>query len=271
MYFPIALQLYTVRANMAADFEGTLKKVKEMGYDGVEFAGLHGTPAADVKRMCKEIGLIPVSAHVPFTDMMENPSILEAYAEIGCQYVVIPYLNDEYRPGKDKFREVIEGARLLGEKAKALGLMLAYHNHDFEFDKIGGEYALDILYREVSPELLQTQLDTCWVNVGGEDPVSYIRKYSGRADMVHLKDFVGRKSENMYALIGIDENEKKDTHGKFEFRPLGKGVQDFPAILSAAKDAGTKWVIVEQDSPSMGLDALACAKVSIDYLKTLPA
>ena len=117
MYFPIALQLYSVRANMAEDFEGTLKKVKEMGYDGVEFAGLYGTSAADVKRMCEEIGLIPVSAHVPFTDMMANPSILETYAEIGCRYVVIPYLNDEYRPGKEKFQEVIEGAKLLGKKA----------------------------------------------------------------------------------------------------------------------------------------------------------
>ena len=269
MYFPIALQLYSVRANMAEDFEGTLKKVKEMGYDGVEFAGLYGTSAADVKRMCEEIGLIPVSAHVPFTDMMANPSILETYAEIGCRYVVIPYLNDEYRPGKEKFQEVIEGAKLLGKKAKDLGLQLAYHNHDFEFTKINGEYALDILYKEVSAELLQTQLDTCWVNVGGEDPVAYIRKYNGRAEMVHLKDFVGKQSENMYALIGIDEDEEKNTGGKFEFRPLGKGVQDFPAILSAAKDAGTKWVIVEQDSPSLGLDALACAKVSMDYLKTL--
>ena len=269
MYFPIALQLYSVRANMAEDFEGTLKKVKEMGYDGVEFAGLYGTSAADVKRMCEEIGLIPVSAHVPFTDMMANPSILETYAEIGCRYVVIPYLNDEYRPGKEKFQEVIEGAKLLGNKAKDLGLQLAYHNHDFEFTKINGEYALDILYKAVPAELLQTQLDTCWVNVGGEDPVAYIRKYNGRAEMVHLKDFVGKQSENMYALIGIDEDEEKNTGGKFEFRPLGKGVQDFPAILCAAKDAGTKWVIVEQDSPSLGLDALACAKVSIDYLKTL--
>lgn len=269
MYFPIALQLYSVRANMAEDFEGTLKKVKEMGYDGVEFAGLYGTSAADVKRMCEEIGLIPVSAHVPFTDMMANPSILETYAEIGCRYVVIPYLNDEYRPGKEKFQEVIEGAKRLGKKAKDLGLQLAYHNHDFEFTKINGEYALDILYKEVPAELLQTQLDTCWVNVGGEDPVAYIRKYNGRAEMVHLKDFVGKQSENMYALIGIDEDEEKNTGGKFEFRPLGKGVQDFPAILCAAKDAGTKWVIVEQDSPSLGLDALACAKVSMDYLKTL--
>ena len=269
MNFPIALQLYTVRGNMSEDFEGTLKKVKEMGYEGVEFAGLFGKTAAEVKSMCEKIGLIPVSAHVPFVDMVNDPSILKIYAEIGCEYVVIPYLTEEYRPGKEKFREVIEGAKMLGEKANALGLKLAYHNHDFEFDKIDGEYALDILYKEVSPTLLQTQLDTCWVNVGGENPVAYIRKYAGRTELLHLKDFVGRKSENMYALIGIDENQNKDTIGPFEFRPLGSGVQNFPAILSAAEEAGTKWVIVEQDKPSLGLTPLACAKASIDYLKTL--
>lgn len=269
MNFPIALQLYTVRGDLSADFEGTLKKVKEMGYDGVEFAGLFGKTAKEVKAMCETIGLIPVSAHVPFVDMMNDPSILKIYAEIGCEYVVIPYLTEEYRPGQEKFREVIEGAKILGEKANELGLKLAYHNHDFEFEKINGEYALDILYKEVSPSLLQTQLDTCWVNVGGENPVAYLQKYAGRAEMVHLKDFVGSKSENMYELIGIDEGRKKDIVGKFEFRPLGTGVQDFPAILAAAKEAGAKWVIVEQDKPSLGLTPLECAKTSIDYLKTL--
>ena len=126
---------------------------------------------------------------------------------------------------------------------------------------------MDVLYNEVSADLLQTQLDTCWVNVGGEDPVTYIRKYAGRAETVHLKDFVGCKSENMYALIGIDEDKKKDTVGEFEFRPLGLGLQNFPAILKAAEDAGTKWVIVEMDSPCLNLSSMECAKKSIDYLK----
>ena len=269
MKFPIALQLYTVRGNLSSDFEGTLKKVKEMGYDGVEFAGLFGKTAAEVRSICQSIGLIPLSAHVPFVDMINNPSILKTYAEIGCEYAVIPYLTEEYRPGKEKFREVIEGARMLGEKANELGLKLAYHNHDFEFEKIDGEYALDILYKEVPSSLLQTQLDTCWVNVGGENPVDYIRKYAGRTELIHLKDFVGRKSENMYALIGIDEDQKKDTMGQFEFRPVGSGVQNFPAILRAAEEAGTKWVIVEQDKPCLNMSPMECAKASIDYLKIL--
>ncbi len=269
MNFPIALQLYTVRDELKADFEGTLKKVKALGYDGVEFAGLFGKSADEVKKMCEEIGLVPISAHVPFVDMMENPQLLETYAEIGCKYVVIPYLTEEYRPGEEKFAEVIEGAKLLGSKANELGMKLCYHNHDFEFTKINGEYALDILYKEVSQDLLQTELDTCWVNIGGEDPAQYIRKYSGRCEVVHLKDFVGGKTENMYALIGIDEDEKKDTGVKFEFRPVGYGVQNFPDILEAAKDAGALWVVVEQDQPSMGKTPMECAEMSINYLKSL--
>lgn len=269
MNFPVALQLYTVRDDMANDFYGTLKRVKELGYDGVEFAGLYGKTAKEVKEMCKEVGLTPISAHVPLVDMMRDDSILEVYAEIGCEFVAIPYLNEEFRPGQEKFSEVIEFAKKLGKKANELGMKLCYHNHDFEFVKLDGEYALDILYKEVPADILQPQLDTCWVNVGGENPVDYINKYAGRIDILHLKDFVGSRSENMYALIGIDENEKKDTGGKFEFRPVGKGVQDFPAILAAAEKAGTKWVVVEQDSPSLGLTPMECAKASIDYLKTL--
>lgn len=265
--FPIALQLYSVRDDMAADFEGTLKKVKELGYDGVEFAGLYGKTAAEVKALCEEIGLTPISAHVPFVDMMNNPDLIKVYKEIGCDYVVIPYLTEEYRPGQPKFKEVIDGAKMLAEKAKENGMKLCYHNHDFEFVKVDGEYAIDILYAEV-PEL-SPQFDTCWVNVGGENPAEYVRKYKGREEILHLKDFVGGKSENMYALIGIDENEKKDTAGKFELRPVGKGVQNFPEILKAAEEVAIKWVVVEQDNPSLGLTPMECAKVSMEYLKSL--
>lgn len=265
--FPIALQLYSVRDDMAADFEGTLKKVKALGYDGVEFAGLFGKTAAEVKAMCAEIGLTPISAHVPFVDMMNDPEILKVYKEIGCEFVVIPYLTEEYRPGQPKFQEVIEGAKFLAGKCAELGLKLCYHNHDFEFVKVGDEYAIDILYAEV-PELMP-QFDTCWVNVGGENPAEYVRKYKGREEILHLKDFIGSKSENMYALIGIDENEEKDGGGKFELRPVGCGVQNFPEILAAAKEVGIRWVVVEQDNPSMGKTPLECAETSINYLKAL--
>lgn len=269
MSFKVALQLYSVRDDVETDFEGTIKKVRDLGYDGVEFAGLYGKTAKEVKEICGKYDITPISAHVPFTDMVANPDLVDCYKEIGCEFVAIPYLTEEYRPGQEKFAEVIEGAKMLGERAKSLGMKLVYHNHDFEFQKIDGEYALDILYKQVPADLLDPQLDTCWVNVGGENPASYVEKYSGRVNILHLKDFVGGKTENMYALIGIDENEEKNTSGKFEFRPLGKGVQNFPEILAAAKNAGTKWVVVEQDAPSMDLTPMECAEESIKYLKTI--
>ena len=258
MSFPVAIQVYSVREDAKADLRATLAKIKEMGYDGVEFAGLYGHTAEEVKAMCAEVGLVPVSAHVPYLDMVKDPEgVLGTYAAIGCKYVAIPHLNEELRPGTEKFPEVMKNIAMLGKVANRLGLTLLYHNHDFEFIKINGKYGLDTLYETVPADLLKTELDVCWVKVGGEEPAAYIKKYSGRAPVVHLKDFYGEKSESMYELIG------------FEFRPLGKGLQNFPPILEAAKEAGTEWVVVEQDRPSLGLTPMECAKVSIDYLKTI--
>lgn len=265
---PIAVQVYSVRDDASADLYATLKKIKEMGYDGVEFAGLYGNTPATIKAWCDEIGLVPVSAHVTFTDMLKDPiGVLSQYAEIGCKYVAVPYLVPEHRPEHANFPYIVEFIHVLCKAAKKLGMTMLYHNHDFEFLKIDGKYALDILYDTVPADLLQTELDTCWVNVGGEDPADYIKKYTGRAPVVHLKDFAGEKSDDMYELIGI-EKKAPTRPSNFEFRPVGKGNQDFPAILKASKDAGAEWVVVEQDEPSMGLTRMESIKTSIDYLKS---
>ena len=268
MALPIAIQLYSVRHEMKNDFGGTLKKIKTMGYDGVEFAGLFDHTPDEVKAMCAEIGLTPLCAHVNIREMIEDADATFAkYAAIGMHYVAIPSLPTEMRPGTDGFAETIDLIAKLGKEAKKYGIQLLYHNHDFEFVKIDGEYGLDILYREVDADTLQTELDVCWVNVGGEIPADFIRKYAGRCPIVHLKDFFGEKSENMYELIGEKTVAAPARPANFEFRPVGHGKQDMPAILKAAAQSGAAWVVVEQDSPSMGLDELACAKASIDYLK----
>lgn len=272
MSLPIAIQLYSVRDELDKDFVGTLRKIKELGFDGVEFAGLYDHSPAEIKQILGDIGLVPVSAHVPFDALIADPiKVIREYAEIGCKYIAIPYLTPEYRPGADKFNEVIEGAKTIGKAAKDAGLILLYHNHDFEFEKIDGEYALDILYSTVSSDLLQTEIDTCWVNVAGENPPDYLRKYVGRSPVVHLKDFVmpGKKPEKMYELIGISDEKKEDETKTFEFRPLGLGVQNLPEILKACKDVGASWVVVEQDSPSLGKTPLECAEASINYLKKI--
>ncbi len=269
MSLPVAVQVYSVRDDAARDLRGTLQKIREMGYDGVEFAGLYGYAPADIRVMCQELGLIPISAHVPYVDMVADPvGVLSQYAEIGCSYVAVPYLAPEHRPDGGQFDTVIENIGNIAKVAKSLGIQLLYHNHEFEFLKMDGKYALEVLYDSVPAELLQTELDTCWVNVGGEEPAAYVRKFKGRAPVVHLKDFFGARSENMYDLIGL-ENKAPQRPSNFEFRPVGSGMQDMPAILAAAEDAEAKWVVVEQDAPSMGLTPLQSIQKSREYLKTL--
>lgn len=268
MKFPVAVQVYSVRDDAAADMRGTLEKIKAMGYDGVEFAGLYGNDPADIRKMCDEVGLVPISAHVPLKELVEDPKgTIAKYITIGCKYIAVPYLPNELRPGTDRWSETVANIKMLGEECKKQGVTLLYHNHDFEFVKIGDEYALDMLYNTVSEDILKTELDTCWVGVGGEDPAGYIRKYSGRAPIVHLKDYTGKKSENMYELIGIEK--KVTSTPQFELRPVGYGCQDFYGILKACKEAGTEWIIVEQDRPSMEKTPLESIELSINYLHTL--
>lgn len=273
MALPIALQLYSVRDDMKADFKGTLQKVKALGYDGVEFAGLFGQNAATIKAWCEEIGLNPISAHVPLKEMLEDcEGILDTYKEIGVKFVAVPYVDADRRPGTEGWLPTIEAIAKIGAAANERGLILLYHNHDFEFTKVDGEYGLDMLYRMVPADLLQTELDTCWVNVGGENPADYIHKYDGRCPVVHLKDFY-RESVNpdepLYELIGIKSEEKKPVKKSFEFRPVGKGMQDFPSIIKAAENCGATWFVVEQDNPSMEKTPMECAEISINYLKSI--
>lgn len=273
MSLSVALQLYSIRNEMAKDFTGTLQKVKEMGYDGVEFAGLHGKVGSEVKKTLEQIGLTPVSAHVSLAEIMADPKkTMETYAEIGVKYMAIPYLPGECRPASGNFEKTLSDMRFACEQAKAHGITMLYHNHDFEFELVDGEYYLDTIYKTIPADLLQTEIDTCWVNVAGEEPSAYVLKYKGRAPVVHLKDFTmkGRvKGENLYELIGIQSNDGSNKKENFSFRPVGSGVQDVPEILAAAEEAGASWVTVEQDQPAEGQTEMESAELSRNYLRTL--
>ena len=269
---PVALQLYSVRGDLEADFLGTLCKVSELGYDGVEFAGLYGYEPAQIKNWCDSFGLVPISAHVPLAEMLADiDRVIADYKAIGCEYIVVPYVTEERRPGGELFMQMIDEIRAIGQKAKDAGLVLLYHNHDFEFAKLeNGQCGLDFMYENIPADLLQTELDQCWLKYAGYDPVEYLQKYSGRSPVVHLKDFFvqGKQEGDPYALIGLDEGEKK-ANTAFEFRPLGHGVQDIPSIIEASKAAGSKWLVVEQDNPSMGKTPFESVQMSIEYLNSL--
>lgn len=265
MRLPIALQLYSVRDELKKNFYGTLKKVKEMGYDGVELSGLDGRDPIEVRRALNELGLLCPSSHAPVAEQEENGAFAR-YAEAGVRFVAVPWM--DYGTDNERLGENIDTVRRLAERAAKAGITLLYHNHDFEFRRVNGKAILDTLYDEIPAHLLQTQLDTCWVKFAGEDPVAYLKKYAGRAPLVHLKDFWsdGENGVAPYDLIGKTSEARKKTN--FEFRPIGYGIQNIPAIIQAADEAGAEWLIVEQDE-SKCRPTLEAAKMSIEYLRSL--
>lgn len=274
---PVALQLYTVRDAAAEDFFGVLKQVKDMGYDYVEFtADFFGYEAGEIRAELDRLGLKAVSAHVPIDLLIDDiQAAIDDFGKLGCRYIAVPWLDEARRPGSAAWPQVVEQIKSIGQACRAAGMTLLYHNHDFEFVKIGGKYALDMLYESVPAEYLQTQIDTCWVKVAGEDPAAYISKYAGRCPVVHLKDFVMKgmeKPQRLYALIGADGRDDAAVQdageGGFDFRPVGHGVQDMPAILDASVAAGAQYVVVEQDR-STQRTPIEAARMSREYLKTL--
>ncbi len=270
--YPIGIQLYSLRTDLSADFEGTLKAVSEMGYDCVEFAGLYGKSAEEVKALCEKYNLIPISAHVSLAEMLEDPDgVFDTYRRIGCKYIAVPYLGAEDRPLAANYEKTLENIAFLAKKSKEYDIGLMYHNHDFEFVRLeNGIYGYDDMFEKIPADLLTPEMDVCWVNVAGEDPCVYLKKYADRIPVVHLKDFImkGKGAKNLYNLIGMEEIAPAEEES-FSFRPIGYGAQNVPEILNSLEGSVCQWIIVEQDEPSMGKSRLECAKMSIDYLKSI--
>lgn len=245
MKLPIALQLYSVRDETEKDMLGTLGKVAGMGYTGVEFAGFRGIPAKEMRAELSKLGLKAVASHTGLQLLKEKlDEEIEYNLEIGNKYIICPMNKCE---PMDEFLKAAEFFNTVGEKCRANGLSFGYHNHDFEFQKVNGEYYLDALFSRVSPANLTAEIDTGWVFYAGIDPAEYIGKYKGRCPLIHVKDFL--------------------TRGERTFTEIGNGIIDTRAIIKAAEAAGTEWVIVEQDHSSRS--TLESAKICFDNLSKL--
>lgn len=268
---PIAYQIYSAREDAQKNLSGVLGELASMGYKGVEFAGFYGNSADEVDALLARYNLQAVSSHVPVAQIEEDMfAVLSYHRRIGCKYIAIPYLDEQTRPGAPGFARMIRLIYRFGALCREAGIQLLYHNHDFEFVKLSGQYALDFLYEAVPADILKTEIDTCWVKFSGIDPADYLRQYAGRCPVVHLKDFVGSKGDKLpYALIGKDEDEDHTT-AAFEFRPFGHGSQDAKAVVEAGIEAGAKWFVIEQDL-SVGRTPLEAARMSIDTLKDMGA
>ncbi len=241
----LALQLYTVRDHLAKDLTGTLKKVKDMGYDLVEMPGLLSDDAQQAKELLDDIGLRGVGMHVALNLQEADLDTWIANAKtLGLADIAVPYLPEDRRKTREDwlaFAGLMDG---LGARCKAQGMRLSYHNHSFEFVKFDGVYALDLLYENTSPDNVYAEIDTYWVKHGGADPVAYVRNYAGRLPTLHIKD------------MAPDENRS--------FAEIGNGILDWEAIHEAALEGGVEYYIVEQDRCAG--DSLDSARISHDFV-----
>ena len=265
----IGYQLYSAREEAAKDLPLILRTLKAQGYEGVEFAGFYGHSAEEIKALLDEVGLEAASSHVPLQLMKDDPfGLLSFHQKIGCKFIAIPYLEEQDRPGQSGFADVIRFIYSFAKLCRKAGITLMYHNHDFEFEKFSGMYGLDFLYRAVPSDLLMTEFDTCWVKYAGVDPIAYLKQYSGRAPVVHIKDFVGFKGEvSPYQLIGQKDNPDARI-AEFSYRPYGYGIQDAKGVVDAAIAAGAHWLIIEQDE-SPDRPPMEASQMSIGTMKGL--
>ncbi|MGE0883315.1 MAG: sugar phosphate isomerase/epimerase family protein [Blastocatellales bacterium] len=244
----IGVQLYTVRSEMAKDFDGSLKKIAELGFKQVEFAGYYNRTPQQVKALLDQLGLEAPSAHVPLNDLRSKlPQAIEAAKTIGHRYIVCPWLAPEDRKTMDQYKELAATLNKAGEASKKAGIQLAYHNHDFEFMTMDGKLPYDILLGETDKNLVKMELDLYWVAKAKQNALSWMTKNPGRFVAFHVKDM--------------------DATPRQFFAEVGRGTINFKEIFAQSKKAGVDLFIVEQDQcPGSPFDSL---KISIDYLKKL--
>jgi len=242
----IGLQLYTVRKAMQADVEGTLARVAATGYKEVEFAGYFGKTPTEIRALLERFGLSSPAVHVGSLAADAWRASLEAANTIGHRYVVVPWIPAEQRGTLDGWKRVAENFNRVAAEARAAGLQLAYHNHDFEFAPVEGRIPYDVLLESTDPHLVQLEIDLYWMTKGGQDPLTYFQRWPGRIPLVHVKDSAGPPDNKM-----VD---------------VGAGTIDWKRIFARRDQAGIRHFFVEHDQPA---DLFASIKASYDYLSKL--
>ena len=265
---PIGLQFYTVREQAGKDFEGTLKKVGEIGYQEVELYSFFDRKVADVRRALDDANLKCVSAHYGVPALREGlASKIEYAKQLGLQFMICPFPGfadpskaragssstegltmDDWKWNADLFNKV-------GEEVKRAGLRFGYHNHHIEFRKFDGVTAFDELMRRTDPNLVTIELDCGWVEVAGLDPAEFITKHANRIGLLHVKDVKpGSEASTRFGPT-------------VPFTEVGRGSVNWTKVFEAAKKAGVSRYYVEQDTTER--PPMEAIKISRDYLHDL--
>ena len=222
----VAVQLWTVRDSLqdAARVPGVLGRLREIGYDAVEVAALPREAEDAFGAHLAAAGMTACAAHVPLEELNARAAeVGERCRRWGCEYAVVPSLPAEYHSAAGFERFAAEAVEL-ASALESFGVRLAYHNHAFELERWHGRTGLEILLGGT----LEAELDTYWLQFAGANPISWIRRLSARVPLVHLKDMAIHDGRQVQAEVG-------------------EGNLDWPAVLDACAQAGTRWLVVEQD------------------------
>ncbi|MFG2000625.1 sugar phosphate isomerase/epimerase family protein [Spirillospora sp. NPDC048911] len=235
----ISIQLYTLRSLLAADLEGTLAALAQIGYRKVELAGLHGRTPAEFRAILDRYGIRATSSHVGIDGDWQQA--LADARTLGNRFIVAPFAQFATA---DEWRDYARRLNAAGKAARAAGLRFGYHNHAHEFQTLPtGERPWDII-TATDRRLVHLEVDLYWAVTGGQDPVDLIRRNRGRILQFHCKDRAADGS----------------------FTDLGTGTIDFRRIFAHSREAGVLEYIVERDSQP---DPLKTAKVGYDYLRNV--
>lgn len=260
MHKDLGLQLYTVR-NEVKDLKNALHKIAAAGYTNLELYGYNsrmffGNTVTQFAALLKQNNLKTVSGHYGLADMLYSPNynwdswkyLMEDATILGHKYVTIPYLDDKHRTGDD-FKRVAERLQKGGELSKEAGIITAYHNHNFEFEKEGDITKYEILLNNTDPKLVKFEMDLYWVAYAQQNPADWFKKYPGRFAMWHIKDMEA-------ATAAAPKGQTCE---------VGKGIIDWKTIFTSQKLAGLDYAFVEQEQYRRPV--FDCIKTSANYMK----
>ncbi len=245
----IGAQYFTLRdyCKTIEEFDETCRKVSEMGYKIVQISGTP-LPAAPMKEVLDKYGLKVVVTHKAFELFQDNlQEIIDYNKTLGCELCGVGSMPKWPKESEENMTRFISECNEIAGKLRAEGLYFGYHNHAFEFAKIGDKRIMDRLVEETTDDV-KFIVDTYWLQVGGVNPPDYIKKIGERAMAIHFKD--------------LHINPEKGYN--VEMCEVGEGNLNWDEIIAACDEAGAQWALVEQDI--CNTDPFDCMKTSYDYL-----
>ena len=251
----LAIQLYTIRDAVSANVEQALEKLANLGFTELEIYGYNGTffgkNKNDFQAILRNTGLKVISSHHTTGILLPDKGTLlndweksvEDLHFIGSKYMVCSYLFPEERT-MENYKKLPELLEKSGEITRKAGIQLAYHNHDFEFEKFDDDQNIyDFILKNTSPDLVKMELDLYWISKAGMDPLTYFEKYPKRFPLWHVKDMKA---------------------GTKDFAEIGNGTIDFKRIFNAKEKAGLQYWFLEQDSSDK--DIFESIEISRKYI-----